>query len=401
MDPDVFANGDPARNGLPHDAYAWMRANAPCMRQQVNDPNLLPWTWVVTRYDDVVAIDRDHRRFVSGQGVTMRTMEPTLPSSGGKETMITMDGADHIRNRRIVARGFSPSVIRTFERRFREMCTHILDDALAKGSVDFVTDIATELPLQAICELMGVPAEDQQQILRWSNTFSVATDPDYSPSLDAVFEAIGGIWNYGLELAAKRRLEPREDMMSKVAAAQEAEQLSDNETMGMMLLMAGAGNETTRNALSHGLHGLLAHPEQMAMLRSNPGAMDSAVEEILRWSSPVVGFRRTAAEPMELHGQQIAPGDRVWIVYTSANFDPDVFREPERFDLTRSPNPHVAFGTGPHVCMGAAVARLEIKIMMEELLARTADIRQIGPIQYARDSFLRGVKHLPVELVPT
>lgn len=400
LNPDVYGSGDPARNGLPLDDYAWLREKAPCFRQEMSDPLLVPWSWIVTRHADVLNIDRDHQRFVSGRGVTLQNMEPTLTEHGGKTAMITMDGDDHVRNRRVVSRGFTPSVIRAFEARLRRMCQEILDAALAKGTVDFVDDVATELPLQAICDLMGVPDEDRPEVLRWTNAISTPTDPEYAPSMQDVFEAMNAIWAYGVKLAERRRAEPGEDLMSKVAAAIESEHLDTDEMMGMTLLLAGAGNETTRNALSHGLHALLAHPEQMALFREDSErVMDSAIEEILRWSSPVIQFRRTAAEPVVLHGQEINEGDRVTIMYTSANFDSDVFPEPEAFDLTRTPNPHLAFGTGPHVCLGASVARLEIKVMMQELLARTREIRQVAPIEYTRASFLRGVKHLPVELV--
>ncbi len=399
LNPDTYATGDPARNGLPLDQFAWLRENAPCYRQEISDPLLLPWTWVVTRYEDVVTTNRDHHGFPSRFGVTLREMEPTLPAHGGKAAMITMDGADHVRNRRIVARGFSPNVVRSFETRFRTMAVNILDAALAKGSIDFVHDVATELPLQAICNLMGVPPEDEQQVLEWANTFSVPTDPDYAPSMEDVFAAINGIWEYGAKLAEFRREHPGEDIMSKVAAAGEAEQLDQDEIMGMTLLMAGAGNETTRNALSHGLHALLRHPEQFALLREQRDTiLDSAIEEILRWATPVIQFRRTVDHDMELHGQHLLAGDRMTFMYASANFDPNAFPDPESFDLTRTPNQHVAFGTGPHVCLGAAVARLEIKVMLEELLDRTKDIRQTGPIAYSRDSLLRGVKTLPVEM---
>jgi cholest-4-en-3-one 26-monooxygenase len=212
--------------------------------------------------------------------------------------------------------------------------------------------------------------------------------------------AVFAICDYGVKLAERRRLEPREDAISKVAAAFETEHLSEDELMGMMLLLAGAGNETTRNALSHGMHALMRHPEQMALLRSDTDAViDTAVEEILRWSSPLIEIRRTAIEDIEIQGTHIAAGDPVALFFSSANFDETVFPDPQRFDITRSPNPHVAFGTGPHVCLGAAVARLEVKVMTQELLARTSRIDQTGPIEYARDSFLRGVKRLPVSMV--
>lgn len=400
LNPDLYAAGDPATNGMPLDQFERLRHESPVFRQAINDPLLVDWAWAITRYDDVVACARDHHRLVSGRGVTLRHFEPTLEESGGKPTMITMDGDRHVRNRRIVSRGFSPNVIRQVRERFRQICTRTLDAALAKGSVDFVEDVAVWLPLHAICDLMGVPDADRDDVLRWTNTFSVPTDPDFAPTMEESMAAVMAICDYGVRLAEMRRQDPREDAMSKVAAALETEHLTESELMGMVLLLAGAGNETTRNALSHGMHALMRNPEQMDLLRNDTdGVIDTAVEEVLRWSSPLIQIRRTAAEDMEIAGTQIAAGDPVALFFSSANFDETVFPEPQRFDLTRTPNQHVAFGTGPHVCLGAAVARLEIEVMLRELVARTSRIEQLGPIEYARDSFLRGVKRLPVRLV--
>ena len=401
LDPDVYESGDPADNGLPHAQYGWLREHAPIFRQDIHDEALVPWTWVVSRHEDVVRVSSDHRTFGSSRGVTLRQFEPTLSEHGGKDAMITMDGERHVRNRRIVARGFAPSVVRRFEEHYRALAADLVDGALDKGSFDFVDDIATELPLRAICELMGVPDHEQAQVLAWSNTFSNATDPEYAPSPEAVMEAVVGMWNYGLELADRRRADPGEDVMSKVVAAMEQDQLDTDELQGMMLLLAGAGNETTRNALSHGLNALVRHPDQMHLLRTRTKeVLPTAVEEILRWSTPVIMFRRTAMHDTELHGTAVVAGEKVSVLYASANFDERVFVDPLRFDLTRDAHQHVAFGFGPHVCMGAAVARLEIRILLEELLARTAQIEFAGPMVYARDSFLRGVKHLPVSVTP-
>lgn len=401
LNPDLYAAGDPASNGLPLEQFERLRHEAPVYRQTISDPLLVDWAWAVTRYDDVVACARDHHRLISGRGVTLRHFEPTLEESGGKPSMITMDGDRHVRNRRIVSRGFSPNVIRTVRERFRDICTRTIDAAFAKGSVDFVEDVAVWLPLHAICDLMGVPDADREDVLRWTNTFSVPTDPDFAPTMEESMAAVMAICDYGVRLAEMRRADPREDAMSKVAAAFETEHLSEAELMGMTLLLAGAGNETTRNALSHGMHALMRNPEQMALLREQTDdVIDSAVEEILRWSSPLIQIRRTAAEDMEISGTRISTGDPVALFFCSANFDESVFPEPQRFDITRDPNPHVAFGTGPHVCLGAAVARLEIEVMIRELVARTSRIEQVGSIEYARDSFLRGVKRLPVRLVP-
>jgi len=399
LNPDVYANGDPAQCGLPLAAYAELRRSAPCYRETINDPVLLPWSWVITRYDDVMAIDRDHKRFSSEYGVTLRAADFTRRDQGGLPTMMQMDGEDHVRNRRIVSRGFTPAVVRSLDRRYREMSKTILDQVAGRSDIDFSADVASELPLQAICDLIGVPQEDRHDFHVWANTFANVTDPETSPSPEAVVHAAMSMWNLGVELGHKRRAEPQDDLWSKVVAAQEAEQLNEDELKAMMLIMASGGDETTRNAMNHGLWALIHNPDQMKLLRDDPdGTIDNAVEEILRYSSPVISVTRVALQDVELHDQTIQTGDRVALIYPSANYDDTVFTEPERFDITRNPNPHLSFGTGPHVCLGAAVARLEIKAMFLELIDRTTNITPTAPPAYARDSFLHSVKRLPITI---
>jgi cholest-4-en-3-one 26-monooxygenase len=267
--------------------------------------------------------------------------------------------------------------------------------------VDFVRDIAVEIPLRAAGELIGVPPEDQPAVLKWTNDIATPNDPDQVTGVDDVRASMGSIWDYALKLADLRRAEPQEDLMSKVAAAFQDEQLSADELQGMLLLLAVGGNETTRNAMTHGLHGLLRNPDQMALLRTDVGAyLGSATDEILRWSTPIIHVRRTAAEDIEMYGKTISAGEPVAFILAAANHDPEVFDDPERFDITRDPNPHITMSAGPHVCLGQAVAKIEIRILFEELLARTKDILQTGDVQYTRDSFIRGCHTLPIQLVP-
>lgn len=400
LNPDLYAGGDPAENGLPLTQYDYLRDHAPLYRQKIDDPLFLDEAWVVSRYEDTVRILRDPATFTSTRGTTVRRYDPTLPELGGKPAMISMDGESHSRNRRIVNRGFTPAVVRTFEDHFRSLAIEIIERALDTGEVDFVSAVASSLPLYAICDLLGVPESDRTQLLAWTNTLTVPTDPDYAPSEADFSAALNGIWAYGLELAALRRRDPGSDVMSTIVAAADQDQLSDDEVMGFMLTLAAAGNETTRNAISHGLLGLLRHPGEMAWLRSLGGVVPAtAVEELLRWSSPVIHSRRTVVRDTELHGVTLRAGEPVVVLYPSANFDPRQFSEPLRLDLRREPNQHLVFATGPHVCLGAHVARLETRIVFEELLRRTERIDLVGPCEYVRDSALRGVKQLPVSLV--
>lgn len=399
LDPDLYGDGDPATNGLPIALYDALRTRRPLHRQELHDPALIDWTWVVSRYADVDHVATHAGVFVSSPGVTLRQIEATRPESGGKAAMITMDGREHVTNRRVVGGGFSPAVIRTFEEQYRAMAAGILDRALPLGTFDFVEHVATPIPMAAIFDLLGAPAADRDRLLRWSDTFSNATDPELSEGPEAVFEAMTGTWAYALELAEAKRRDPGDDLMSKVVAAVDDDRLGEDELMGMVLLLIGAGNETTRNAMSHGLHALIRHPDQwVRLVDGGDAAIDAAVEEILRWASPLVSLRRTAATDTELCGQPIAAGDPVTFLLASANMDPERFADPLRFDIGRTPNPHLAFGKGVHVCLGASLARIELRIVFSELVRRVRSFELAGDPRYVRDSFLRGVKSLPVSV---
>ena len=397
LDPGLYGGGDPARNGLPHAIFDALRLHHPVHRQPLDDPALIDWTWVVSRHIDAEAVVTNPDLFISSEGVTLRTVEVTRPESGGKAAMITMDGDDHRRNRRVVSRGFTPRVLRSFEERYRSMVDGLLDRVLPLGEIDVVADIATSVPMAAICDLLGVPDADRPRLLEWSDTFSNANDPELSGGPEAVYAAMTSTWAYGLELADHKRTEPAEDLMSKVVAALDDGTLSEDELMGMTLLLIGAGNETTRNAISHGIHAMCRHPDQYRRL-TDDALLDSAVEEILRWSSPLISVRRMAAADTELGGQPIAAGDPVTVLVAAANFDPERFDQPERFDVGRAPNPHLALGKGVHHCLGAALARMELRILYEALVERVDGFELVGEPRYVRDNFLRGVKSLPVTI---
>jgi cholest-4-en-3-one 26-monooxygenase len=397
LNPDCYGRGVPEQNGLPLDQYAWLREEAPIFKQTIADPQLVDEVWVVTRWGDVNAIDRDPLTYCSNRGVLTRRFDLTQVDQGGKPTMINMDGADHRRNRRVISRGFTPGVVRTFELHFRTLAQRIVERAVAMGTFDFVKEIAIEMPLHAIADLMGVPGPDRAKFLTWINAFTVPTDPAYAPTMDDVMVALDGMWNYGVQLAEQRRRDPGTDLMSKIVEAVDDDTLSDEELMGFTVLLAGAGADTTRNASSFTLDGLLRNPEQHALLREQADDISrSATEEMVRWASPVIHFCRTTTCEVEIHGQTIGPGEKIAIMFASANYDPDAIPDPLRFDLTRDPNPHLAFGAGPHVCLGRHIAHLELKILFEELMRQTREIRPAGDIVYTRDSFLRGVTSLPI-----
>lgn len=401
LSPEVYAKGDPDRNGLPYAEYALLREKAPCYRHALHDPMMVDRLWVVTRHEDVWRVDRDADDFSSRSGITARIFSPEQVDIGGKPMMIGLDGQAHRRNRRVVSKAFTPRVVQSFQDHFREVSRRLVRNALTKGTFDFVPEISVEMPLTAICDLVGIPVKDRAKFLAWVNAFVVPTDPNYAPSPEAAMAAVASIFEYALELAEHRRQEPGDDLMSLIVAAREDETFNDDELQGLILLLAGGGADTTRNAFSHGLHALLRHPEQMEWLRQQADAIPAtAVHEIVRWSTPVIHMARTATKDTEIAGQSIMKGDRVAMLFASANNDPAAISNPETFDLSRTPNHHVSFGVGPHACLGKHIAVLEITILFEELLQATSKIELAGPIGYTRDNFMRGVHTLPVTMNP-
>jgi cholest-4-en-3-one 26-monooxygenase len=379
---------------VPFEQFAFLRRHAPVFRQHVPDPLLVDEVWVVSRYDDVRAVSLDTETFSSASGTTLRAVRPARITPG---SFIGLDDPEHGRLRSMVSRAFTPRVVRAFEHHYREMTVGVIEKALAQERFDFVQQISAELPLLAICELLGVPEEDRYRIAKWSNAILGAEDPDYAGSPEAMMAAVMELGAYAGRLAEERRREPREDVMSALANATGEHRLSDPELEGFTILLLAAGNETTRNNITHGLLALLDHPDQLEAVRDEPERhLDSAVEEITRWASPVNSMVRRAQRDTELGGQSIAAGDWVGMFYSSANRDEDVFADADRFDIGRSPNNHLAFGLGKHFCLGANLARIETKVMFSELLPR-ADLRVTGPVRRVQSSFVRGIKELPVE----
>jgi cholest-4-en-3-one 26-monooxygenase len=292
-------------------------------------------------------------------------------------------------------------MIAALEPHVRELTVGILDGAQAKGDCDFVVDVAAELPLEVIAELLGVPREDRHKLFDWSNRMVGSEDPEYQVSDEHVTQAQVEMFMYAQQLAEQRRAAPQQDIVTTLLNAEvDGDTLSEMDFNLFFMLLSVAGNETTRNAIAHGMNAFLEHPEQWALLVEDPAArIDGAVEEILRWASPVMYFRRNARRDVTLGGQEIKAGEKISLWYISANRDESVFDEPFRFDITRDPNPHIAFGGGgPHFCLGAQLARLEIRLLFEELAARVPRLEALGEPDRLRSNFIGGIKHLPVRL---
>ncbi|BBY80172.1 cytochrome P450 [Mycolicibacterium pulveris] len=402
LDPDTYANGNPDTYGLPLDQYKYLRENEPVYRQTFDDPLLINEVWVLTRYEDILTVDRDADTFAANRGfVNIWTVNPIDPTSGGKPAMLTQDGADHRRHRGVVNRTFTPSMVRRLEEKFRGYARAVVDQALAKGSFNFVTDVAHAMPMEALGDVLGVPAEDRPKFFAWVDRFAAPFDTRITPSFEAVLEAIFSLTSYAGDLAAKKRANPDDDVVSQMVRADGADSMSEDEILGNFVLLASGAAESTRNALTHSMHQLMRDPDQMAWLRDHCDDIpDTAIQEMVRISTPFLHFVRTVTKDIEMHGQPIAEGERVCMLLPSGNFDPEVFDEPERFDLTRTPNRHLGFGRGQHTCLGKHIAVLEMKILLEELLQRTRDIHPTGDIVYVRDVFSHGVLELPVTVSP-
>ena len=367
--------------------------------------------WALTKHADVSMVSRDYRRFTAARGIRIEQMSPDELEA--RRTMMELDPPEHARLRRLVQPGFTPKVVATYEAAFRLLAGQVLDNVLPLGEFDFVTEIARELPIRLLCRLLGVPESDAGRLVAWGDQMISNADPEYTPVVVDKIDteeyrllpfrspAALEVFRYAEQVAMERRNHPADDIITALLTAEpEGRPLTDLEFKNFFTLMMVAGNETTRHTISHGLVFLVEDADQMGQLRDDPERLSaSATEEILRASSVTMHFRRTATEEVEMRGTRIAPGERVVMWYPSANHDEEVFDEPFRFDIRREPNDHLAFGTGRHLCLGASLARLEVRVVFEELLRRVASVEVIGEPDRLRSNFINGIKHLPVRVV--
>ncbi len=388
--------------GVPHHWFTQLRHEAPVYwHPEATAPR--GGFWAVTGFDNCVTVNRDWEHFSSARRSALFGDMDDEQLVQQQMMMLNMDPVMHTRYRRLVNKGFTPKMVRDLEAQIVGYADGIIDAVCEKGTADFVEEISAELPLLVIAELLGVPQEDRRMVFDWSNRMIGSEDPEYQVAGDAAGEAAVAVFSYAEELAAKRRLAPSQDLVSVLLDAEvEGEKLDQLELDLFFLLLIVAGNETTRNLMSGAMHAFFDHPEQWELLRQDRSLLPSAVEEMLRYVTPVMHFRRTAEQDIEFGGQDIKEGDKVVFWHTSANRDETVFDNPNAFDITRNPNNHMAFGGGgPHFCLGANLARMEIMVMFDRLLDRIPDIRLDGDIQRLQSNFINGTKHIPVAFAPS
>lgn len=387
------------KDGPPYELYRQLRAEAPVIRCRGMEPMYTDEFWAITRYADVVEVSRKFQTYSSAKKGSLMNEQATEIDNDSARLMIDLDPPAHTRLKTLVNRGFTPKAMRMLESHFREVAVQLIEEALDAGSVEFVDKVSAELPLIAIAELVGIPVEDRRKVFDWSNAMIGSNDPEFNADPEAGQIAATELYMYSNQLALERRQNPKDDIITTLISEHDGDVLTEHEFDLFMLLLAVAGNETTRNAISHGVVAMIENRDQWRKMQADPSLVPSAVEEILRWATPVNYFRRAATCDVELHGVQIKEGESVTMFYPSANRDETAFTNADVFDITRSPNHHVTFGGGgPHFCLGANLARLEMRILFEELSRRTADIELTGPVKKLQSSFIHGIKSLPVQL---
>ncbi|MFF8593916.1 cytochrome P450 [Streptomyces sp. NPDC015220] len=367
--------------------------------------------WAVTRHADVVRVDRDAETFTSTRFVNLEEVDDD--QIGKRASLLELDGVRHRALRGLLQRRFGASVVNGYADFLRGLTATTLDAALAKGTFDFVEEVSADFPINVLARLLDVPPRDNRRLIDWGNRIIGNTDPDYADVLldseeserfrDLPFRSPASleVFEYGRELARQRRGGTGTDLVSRLVngTPRDGVPLTERDFDNYFLLLVVAGNETTRHAISHSMLALLQHPEQLARLQADPSLIPAAVEEFLRWASPVYHFRRTATRDVELGGKRVKEGDKVVMWFASGNRDEEVFTNPYDFDVTRRDNDHVTFGKGsPHLCLGNLLARTEIRIMFEELVPRLGGIRLAGDVPRVRSNFVNGIKRLPIEV---
>jgi cholest-4-en-3-one 26-monooxygenase len=397
---DIVGPDHYQKNGYPHAEWAYLRKNHPVAH--IDRPRTDPF-WAITKAADIREISIQPRTWINGPRLAVFVLDEGgdgLPPEMPLKHLLNMDPPQHGEYRSILSQYFTPRSIRALEPEVANITSQLLDDVMDRKECDFVTEISSKVPVAVIAEMLGVPKKDWPTIFRWTNEIIGGGDPEFQRGKDAnetFAQARMEMFTYFSNLVEDSRKHPNNSVTSIISNAKvNGEPLPALELLSYLLLLVVAGNETTRNATSGGLLAFIENPEQFRKLKSDPESIKSAVEEIVRWTSPVIQFTRTATADTVVHGQKIRAGEAVCLFYPSANRDEDVFDQPFKFDIGRNPNPHLAFGIGEHFCLGANLARLELTVIFRELAKRLEHAELAGPVERLRSSFVGGIKHMPI-----
>ena len=389
-DPQSFAHGHP------HAQYAWLRDNDPVHFQE--EPNG-PGFWAITRYQDVYDVDRGFQAFSSEPTIMIQDAPDQATNFGGYKMMLMMDPPQHTAYRRLIREEFTVPVTAGRIPRMKQLARQIVDEVIERGECDFVSQVAGEMPSYVIAELLGIPLEDGRELYKW--TEAIHTTAGGSPTEEGMV-AVFKMFEYGRKVIEEKRARPKDDLATKLLHVEvDGKKLDDMEFLLFFLLLIDAGGDTTRNLLSSGMIAMLENPDQLNWLKADlSGRLNSAREELLRWCSPVIYMRRRARRDVEVGGKKLREGDKAVMYFGSANRDPQKFADADKLDLSRTPNEHIAFGSGPHVCLGQHIARIEIDAMLIEVLTRMKDFRLAGEPKWLPSNFISGPQVMPVRFTP-
>lgn len=389
------------QGGVPRDVFAYLRKEQPVYWHE--DPQQGVGFWAITRHEDLDFVSKNPKLFSSQEKTCFLMESPPDRLEILQSQMINMDPPHHLKFRRLIRSAFTPKKVDSYHARFREIAREIVDKAIQGGECEFVEDMAAELPLIAICELMGVPLDQRRRLFELTNIMLGMDDPELTTTAEDGENAMAEMFFMAHALAELHRSNPQDDIVHVLLTGTvEDEPLTDDEFCHFFLLLIVAGNETTRTVTSQGMRNLIEHPEQYQMLVDNPDLIEGAIEEFLRFNPAVIAFRRTATQDIELGGQLIRKGDKVELFYQSANSDESIFSDPDIFDITRQQredvkNNHRAFGVGEHFCIGSHLARLELKVIFEEIIRRVRNPQFNGEVNWLRSNFIHGIKHMPIK----
>jgi cytochrome P450 len=394
---DVY-NPDNYTAGIPHEQFAWLRANSPVHWHEHPAGH---GYWVLSKHADVLAVSRDFKTFSAEEGFVMVDDLPPDILEMARNQLLGMDPPKHGPLRRAVITRFTSRMLAALEPQVRQIARDVMAQITSPQEVNFVESLAGDLPTAVICSMLEIPRDMWPQIRHWSDLQTSGSDPDLGGTPEEINQASVEMGTYGFQLACERKDSGRDDLISLLINQEvEGHQVSEMEFASLFIQLTVAGNETTRGLISSGMHELLKRPELLQQLQTNQDLLPVAVEEMLRWTCPLHYFRRTAVADTAIRGQAIKAGDRVVMLYSSANFDEDVFPDPMTFDITRTPNPHMAFGHGIHLCLGANLARMEARVFFEEFFAHFASIESCGEPVFIRSNSIHGYKDMPVRLTP-